>query len=338
VAAATRFSVPRGWANITSDNAALAYDVGLVHLDGQPFSSQLAPYLTIAAAPDSFFTSRTGLATAGYPGDKPPGTMWGTSTYDYFVGADTVYTQLDVNFGQSGSPIYTFTNPPSSGYVISVVSYGNSTYNGSIRFTASWLAAMRQWCAEMGCTFATGTIAEPVYTMSGAAFCKSSPACAAGAEPLVAGQPIRLGFRISPNPTQQVHADLLWNGTQFSQVQWDLPYSAGGTFYVDPEIRLPAGASSGTLTARVWVGSDDRGIHGSVRPEHYSEPDGDGHPQGRGVSGTGRLSGCGAGPKRAPRHAVRSLVPATVQRPLSSVCVERPAIGAVTPPCPRPLW
>lgn len=256
VAFAYRLSVPKGWANITDDGVAHAYDVGLLHLDGQPFGAQLAPYPRLAAPPDSYFTSSTGLASAGYPGDKPEGTMWethSTSTNDYYISADTVYTRLDVYFGQSGSPIYTYTSPLTAAYVISVVSYGNDSFNGSIRFTTAWLNALKGWCTEEGCSFQTGTVPD-AYAISGYAFCRTSPSCANGAEPLIVGQMARVGFGISPNPTTEVRAEAYWNGTKFNDASWAAPPPpGGGTFYLsDPALGFPVGP--GTIELRVWVG------------------------------------------------------------------------------------
>ena len=254
---AYRFSVPKGWANITDDGEAHAYDVGLIHLDGQPFGSQLAPYLRLAAPPDSYFKSSTGLASVGYPGDRPEGSMWethSTSPDDYYISPDTVYGRLDVYFGQSGSPIYTFTSPPSEAYVISVVSYGNDLFNGSIRFTTAWLNALKGWFSEEGCSFQTGTIPD-AYFVSNYAFCKASLTCASGSEPLVAGQMARVGFGISPNPTSQVRAEAYWNGTKYNEFTWAAPPPpGGGTFYVsDPALGVPAGP--GSIELRIWVGA-----------------------------------------------------------------------------------
>ncbi len=254
---AYRMSVPKGWANITDDREAHAYDIGLLHLEGQPFGNQIAPYLRLAAPSDSYFKSSTGLATAGYPGDKPEGSMWhneSTSVDDYYVSHDTIYTRLDEYFGQSGAPIYTFTTPPSAAYVISVVSYGNDYFNASIRFTTTWLDALKGWCSEQGCSFETGTIVES-YEISAYAFCTTSITCANGPEPLVAGQMARVGFKISPNPTAEVRAEAYWNGTKYNVFTWVPPSPpGGGTFYVfDPALGFPAG--HGTIELRIWVGS-----------------------------------------------------------------------------------
>ena len=138
--------------------------------------------------------------------------------------------------------------------LLDIVSYGNDSFNGSIRFTTAWLNALKGWCSEEGCSFQTGTIPD-AYAFSNYAFCKASLTCASGSEPLVAGQMARVGFGISPNPTSQVRAEAYWNGTKYNEFTWAAPPPpGGGTFYVsDPALGFPAGP--GSIELRIWVGA-----------------------------------------------------------------------------------
>ena len=72
LAVATRFAVPKGWANGVGQDAPGSevplspYDWALVFLDNNPFHGAVGPYLTVADATDSYF-QKPGLeiATAG---------------------------------------------------------------------------------------------------------------------------------------------------------------------------------------------------------------------------------------------------------------------------------
>ena len=260
VVAATRYSVPTGWANTVGQSAlgslvpTSPYDWALIFLDGHPFHGRIGPYLTVANAPDSYF-QRPGLeiATAGYPGDKPFASMWSATTTDFTVDATYLTTTLDVAPGQSGSAIYTLDPATGSGFVFSVVSVGDSTANYSVRFTQPVIAALNSYCAANGCSFTSTSISES-YTFNGYAFCRTSPTCASGSEGLIQGQPVRVGFHLTPNPDQQVRAVGYFNGTQFNSWVWAAPTPpGGGTFYVgDPGLGTPSGP--GTLELRIWVG------------------------------------------------------------------------------------
>lgn len=162
------FAVPVGWAEgvgqYPTDSLVppSRYDFGIVVLNGAPFGNALAPYFTIANVSDAYLAHpSTYLATAGFPADKPDGSMWFTAS-DQFNFDDTyICTTMDVYPGQSGSPILAYDpDAQQFPYVFSVVSVGNSQCNISVRFTDSVISALEHWCVEDGCTIQSVHLAD----------------------------------------------------------------------------------------------------------------------------------------------------------------------------------
>jgi len=82
---------------------------------------------------------------AGYPGDKPTGTLW----YDYHkiasVNTRKVYYDIDTYGGQSGSSVYRITN--SGRYGIAIHAYGGATTNSGTRIVTPAYNNMVTWKA-----------------------------------------------------------------------------------------------------------------------------------------------------------------------------------------------
>ena len=247
----SRFSYPKGWTTSNEDDRA-AYDVALIYLDGDPFRGATAPYLPLAEAPDWYFQETTGLASAGYPGDKPEGTMWLTVSYDYHVDADTVYTRLDIAHGQSGSPIVTFTPALTDAHIISVVSYGTKSYNASIRFTSVVLNALTAYCKNNGCTFQIATI-KPPFDLSGQ-FCRADLMCQGGSETVVTGAPIFAAFNLDPMPVSEVRAESYCDGVKVREYWWNGPFDGRLRFYISSP-GLDMQPLPCRLELRVWADS-----------------------------------------------------------------------------------
>lgn len=80
---------------------------------------------------------------AGYPGDKPAGTMWYHSRKILSVGPRKVYYDIDTAGGQSGSGVYRLVN--NQRHVIAVHAYGGGANSGTringevFNFVASWI-------------------------------------------------------------------------------------------------------------------------------------------------------------------------------------------------------
>ncbi|KAA0241092.1 hypothetical protein EDM76_00770 [bacterium] len=156
-ALAERFSVPQGWAR----SGDMVFDFGLAFISGTPFTQALGPFLPVAAVPDSYFYDpATIIATAGYPGDKPPGTQWFTAGFFFFVNAEAILTEMDAFPGQSGSPIYTFNEPRDELFIVGVFSRESARSNFAVRFSASHIGALVSYCASFGCSIQTRLLTD----------------------------------------------------------------------------------------------------------------------------------------------------------------------------------
>ncbi|MGE5597036.1 MAG: trypsin-like serine peptidase [Hyphomicrobiales bacterium] len=148
----SHFSVPVGW----GENAGPEFDFALIHLDDAPFSNFAAPYLTVAAVSDDYFYDLdTVIATAGYPGDKPLGSMWFTAAFAYYVDPALIYSQMDAYPGQSGSPIYTVNTRRDEVFAVGVFSTESLLSNQAVRFNPNHLRALSSYCVPYGCTVST---------------------------------------------------------------------------------------------------------------------------------------------------------------------------------------
>lgn len=155
-AVARQFAIPQGWVN----SGDIRFDFGLAFIPGSPFPSTLGPFLPVAAVPDAYFYDPgTIIATAGYPGDKLPGTQWFTAGFFFFVDDEAIYTEMDAFAGQSGSPIYTWNDARDELFIVGVFSSESQRSNYAVRFTASHINALVQYCASFGCTIQTKQLA-----------------------------------------------------------------------------------------------------------------------------------------------------------------------------------
>ncbi|HMO25943.1 MAG TPA: trypsin-like serine protease, partial [Tepidisphaeraceae bacterium] len=92
----------------------------------------------------------TTVNTAGYPGDKPFGTMWyatgpiGTSTSTHFFYNGT----MDTAGGQSGSPVWRFDG--TNRYILGVHAYGDggNGWNEAVRLTSGKNTDLNNWITE----------------------------------------------------------------------------------------------------------------------------------------------------------------------------------------------
>lgn len=192
-------AVPVGWAegrgaSSSSWGEASPYDVGIVVLELIDWTSAIGPFPIVAAAPDSYFdTAEFVLGTAGYPGDKPIGTMWAAETLNYYVDDGYLYTDVDVMEGQSGSPIFALDDDGS--FIFSVVSGGNDYFNRSPRFTPLVVDALVDYAWELGEDLTTYVIPETAPTPT------STPTRTPTPQPTATPTPIATVASPSPSPS-----------------------------------------------------------------------------------------------------------------------------------------
>lgn len=133
---ATEFWTVKGWGDEGLEN----YDYGAIILP--------------AAFPDDIgfygfgvFDDETLLAAtanvAGYPGDKPRGTLWYDNRNVGSVSADKVYYAADTAGGQSGACVYIVQDKKRIG--IAIHTYGGVTSNSGTRISSQVYANFQSW-------------------------------------------------------------------------------------------------------------------------------------------------------------------------------------------------
>lgn len=148
----TSFSLPVGW----TETRDIMYDFALVHLALTDFGASTRPYMTIASVPDSYFYDPNSVITsAGFPGDKPPGTMWFSAGFSVFVEPYAILTQMDAAPGQSGSPIYLFNDQQGYLFTVGVYSKESGLSNFAVRLSPVHIDALHQYCAPARCSLDT---------------------------------------------------------------------------------------------------------------------------------------------------------------------------------------
>lgn len=93
-------------------------------------------------------------ALAGYPADKPYGTMW-YGEADAFATVSDFYFEYDIDTagGQSGSAIFSNNAfEPFGGAIVGIHAYGANTLNSGTRIDDEVLDDLLLGCQEMGCT------------------------------------------------------------------------------------------------------------------------------------------------------------------------------------------
>lgn len=134
--------VPVGWVN----NGDLPNDLGGVKLTCD--IGEQTGWFNIFAN-DNLSQVNTAIITAGYPGDKPAGTLWraaGTVVSHTF---DMINYSNDIMGGQSGSPLYRWAAPSGCvGYCVAgiVTNHGNETVgNAGLRFNSLNIGHINYW-------------------------------------------------------------------------------------------------------------------------------------------------------------------------------------------------
>jgi glutamyl endopeptidase len=80
---------------------------------------------------------------AGYPGDKPSGTLWYDARRIASVGPQKVYYDIDSAGGQSGSGVYRLLN--NQRHVFAIHAYGGATTNSGTRINGAVFNNLAAW-------------------------------------------------------------------------------------------------------------------------------------------------------------------------------------------------
>lgn len=101
-----------------------AFDMGIVEL-AEDVGSKLG-WNSLLAGEDSFISRLDPVIVAGYPGDKPSGTMWGDYTKQEFIKVftDEITYRLSAGEGQDGASLWATNNEAGGFYSIGVHTSG----------------------------------------------------------------------------------------------------------------------------------------------------------------------------------------------------------------------
>ncbi|RSK44016.1 trypsin-like serine peptidase [Hymenobacter rigui] len=141
---ATAFRSVQGWVN----NKARNYDYGVIQLPRNASVSPSIGAFGFGQFPDQFLLNKR-LNTAGYPGDKPSGTMWFNGRKAKSVTSRTITYDIDTAGGQSGSPVW-FKDAAGSRIVVGIHTNGASSGNSATRITKPVFDNLKKWRLEGG--------------------------------------------------------------------------------------------------------------------------------------------------------------------------------------------
>jgi len=130
------------------------YDWGVIKL-GSTYLSDQTGWMRVAVLDDTtLLEADFEPGIVGYPGDKPFGTLWGSYRPAFFgVTAFDLANDIDTYFGESGAPVWS-TNPDKFyfGYIVGILSRGNSLVNVATRIGPLQMADILEGCRQMHCT------------------------------------------------------------------------------------------------------------------------------------------------------------------------------------------
>lgn len=133
---ATEFWTVKGWGEQGLEN----YDYGAIILPGA-FPQDLG-FFSFGVLDDARLMASV-VNIAGYPGDKPKGTLWYDHRQTGSVNADKVFYAADTAGGQSGTVAYVFVNGQRVG--VAIHAYGGTTANSGTRISNQVYANLEAW-------------------------------------------------------------------------------------------------------------------------------------------------------------------------------------------------
>jgi V8-like Glu-specific endopeptidase len=132
----TNFRSVHGW----TDNGDENYDYGAIIIPTE--LGNTVGWFGFGVYGDADLTASVGNV-AGYPADKPSGTLWYDAHRIASVGPRKIYYDIDTFGGQSGSALYRIVN--GSRYAMGVHAYGGATTNSATRIVTAVYNNMVSW-------------------------------------------------------------------------------------------------------------------------------------------------------------------------------------------------
>jgi V8-like Glu-specific endopeptidase len=137
----TEFRTVRGW----TDNLEQRFDYGAIQL---PHGQDLGKVGHFGyAVYDSASLLGAQLNVAGYPIDKPEGTLWWAARKTKRVDRGRLSYDIDTTGGQSGSPVWRL-DPTGRRLVVGIHTNGTRRANSATRITDDVFANLQRWVAE----------------------------------------------------------------------------------------------------------------------------------------------------------------------------------------------
>ncbi len=136
--ASSNFRSVTGWTSWGDQN----YDYGAIILPSDLGAS--TGWFGFSVLSDADLLAST-LNVVGYPGDKPPGTLWYHWNRTASVNTRKVYYDIDTVGGQSGSSVYRIAG--GQRYGVAVHAYGGATTNSGTRVISAVANNMVAWKA-----------------------------------------------------------------------------------------------------------------------------------------------------------------------------------------------
>jgi glutamyl endopeptidase len=133
---ATEFWTVKGWAENGLEN----FDYGAIILPGT-FPQKLGHFSFGVFADVTLLAATANIA--GYPGDKPSGTLWFDKRAIGSVRPEKVFYAADTGGGQSGACVYIIQN--GKRIAVAVHAYGGATANSGCRISAEVFANLTSW-------------------------------------------------------------------------------------------------------------------------------------------------------------------------------------------------
>src|SRR3990172_9176404 len=186
--------VPDGWISSGGDPL---FDWGVIKMPTTLLGNAVGWLTAANMTTDTLSRSDFTPAIAGYPGDKPEGTMWGAEKGTFVELAPfTLCHDIDTAPGQSGSAIFSANGGAwFLGYIVGIHAYGaggNCLSNSGSRIDEELLNDLLAGCDVMGCSIAhyTEPLASPVGT-PGALLAWGNGDCRGGVDSVDALQDMR---------------------------------------------------------------------------------------------------------------------------------------------------
>jgi glutamyl endopeptidase len=133
---ATEFWSVKGWGEKGLEN----YDYGAIILPSA-FPQDLGHYGFGSFADAELLASTANIA--GYPGDKPKGTLWYDNRKVGSVNPDKVFYAADTAGGQSGAAVYVLREGQRIG--VAIHTYGGNTANSGTRISSQVFSNLEAW-------------------------------------------------------------------------------------------------------------------------------------------------------------------------------------------------